>query len=469
MNKILFSVLICSMFFFSACEEKLVFGSVNQEAYSNVGRLEASLIDNKSGLSENVIELRKKVYTASMRINLTKTPKIGVDFKVSYDEEYLNEYNTEHGTDFKLFPQELITVNGESETNILMAPDEKQSLSIDLEIKPQSETLADGETYLLPLQISTLDEGVSLSSDNHCVYLVKTYLNESDCDKGEGEVKNFLYFEVNGVNPLNALEFVREDGKLFFDYVVLFAANINWDAEKGRVYVHNNPNIQFLLDNHKDYLQPLRDRGIKILLGVLGNHDEAGLCQLSDLGCKEFARELAAMCDAYDLDGVNFDDEYSDYPNLDNPWLTTRSANAGARLLYETKRAMPDKLVTVYYLGYISSYCPSVYGITPNNFVDIAVEDYGKVTTPMTGMTNKQCAGMSVELNQLKGSQYATESYAKKVKEDGFGYYMWFSLNPNWYSKQVHLIQNVSTGLYGQTVLYPKYYYAKNDLNRYPF
>jgi hypothetical protein len=28
---------------------------------------------------------------------------------------------------------------------------------------------------------------------------------------------------VNDTNPLNALEFIREDGKLFFDYVVLYS------------------------------------------------------------------------------------------------------------------------------------------------------------------------------------------------------------------------------------------------------
>ena len=469
MKKILFPlVLIYSFFFFTSCEEKIIVGINDHNNFDNIGVVEAFLLDNKSGQSENVIELRKDVYTATLNVNLTKSANKGVDFKVYYDADYVNEYNTKHGTDYKLFPKELITFDGKTEVNVLMAPDEKKSLSINLEVISKSELLFEDEVYLLPLNISTMDDEVSISPKSRCTYLVRKYNKESDCDKGEGEVKNFLYLEVNDVNPLNVLEFVREDGKLFFDYVVLFAANINWDAENGRVYVRNNPNVQFLLDNHKDYLQPLRDRGIKILLGILGNHDEAGLSQLSDWGCKEFARELSLICDVYDLDGVNFDDEYSEAPNLQNPWFTKPSPAAASRLLYETKRCMPDKLVTVYYLGYISPYCPSVYGMTPNKFVDIAVEDYGKVTKPMIGMTNKQCAGMSVELNEMTGSQYATENYAKKVKEDGFGYYMWFSLNPKWYSKQVHLIQNVSTGLYGQTVLYPKYYYSKNDLNRYP-
>ena len=127
---------------------------------------------------------------------------------------------------------------------------------------------------------------------------------------------------------------------------------------------------------------------------------------------------------------------------------------------------MPDKLVTVYYLGYLSSSCPSVNGVTPNNFVDIVVEDYGRSTTPMAGMTKKQCAGMSVELNLGRGT--ATESYAKSVKENGYGFYMWFALNPEKYSRQVYLLQNVSRGLYDKILMNPDYYYKKNDLTRYP-
>ena len=231
------------------------------------------------------------------------------------------------------------------------------------------------------------------------------------------------------------------------------------------MYVYNNPNVQFLLDNNEQYLQPLRKRGIKVILGILGNHDASGVCQLSDMGCREFARELAAICEAYNLDGVNFDDEYSNYPDLSNPWFTSHSSQAGARLLYETKKAMPDKLVTVYYLGGLSSRCPSVNGITPNNFVDLVVADYGQSTSPMDGMTKKQCAGMSVELRRGYGS--TTEDYARSVKEDGYGMYMWFALDPSLYGSQVYRIQNVCKGLYEQELKYPSYYYKKNDNKRY--
>lgn len=83
---------------------------------------------------------------------------------------------------------------------------------------------------------------------------------------------------------------------------------------------------------------------MKIIISILGNHDEAGVAQLSDMGAREFARELAAYCRAYNLDGVAFDDEYSNSPDLSNPWLASPSAYAGSRLMYECKAVMPEKL-----------------------------------------------------------------------------------------------------------------------------
>lgn len=56
--------------------------------------------------------------------------------------------------------------------------------------------------------------------------------------------------------------------------------------------------------------------------------------RLSEQGAKDFAREVAQYCKAYNLDGVNYDDEYSNSPDLSNPSLTNPStAAAGSSVL----------------------------------------------------------------------------------------------------------------------------------------
>ena len=88
-----------------------------------------------------------------------------------------------------------------------------------------------------------------------------------------GEKETFLYFEVNDTNPLNALQFRMEDGRYLWNYVCLFAANINYNKETGEIYVFCNPQVQYILDHNEEILQPLRKRGIKVILGLLVNHD----------------------------------------------------------------------------------------------------------------------------------------------------------------------------------------------------
>ncbi len=459
---------------FSSCTDDIM-GSkpVDEGAYDTVTRIEGMLLDAKSNKNESVVELRGKTVETEVFFKLTKVPNMGVDVQVEVDPSYLETFNKEHDTDFEMYPVENVKIANEGK--LLLAPDEIRSANIGVTLTANDKMQAD-KTYLLPLTVTTSTQGVTLSEKaQRAVYMVKDLRSQSDTYKGPDAVKTVLYFEVNDTNPLNALEFVLKDsGKLFFDEVVLFSANINYNPETGRVYVFNNPNVQFLLDNNEKFLQPLRKRGIKVILGILGNHDAAGVAQLSDMGAREFAKELAAYCKAYNLDGVGFDDEYSDFPDLTNPWFARRSGEAASRLLYETKRAMPDKTVMVYYLGRIyEDTIVSVDGVLPGEFVDYAVADYGGTARPMNGMTRKQCSGMSIELN--RGTGNTSEDFARSKRKEGYGYYMFFALghtnslvnNFGSYRSQVLRCQMVCRGLYEDELLMPEYYYKKNDATRY--
>lgn len=462
---------LCGSLMLASCTDDIDVGiKVDEGAYEAVNRVDGMLLDVKSNKNSSVIEMRSAKYETDLFFRLSQMPKKGVDVKIEVDPAYAEVYNAEHGTSFELFPAANVAI--ERDGVLLLAPDDMRSVEVGVTLT-EFEGMEADKTYLLPLCATSITEGITLSeSAQHAVYLVKDLRSQSDCYKGEGAVKTCLYFEVNDTNPLNALEFVLKDsGKLFFDEVVLFSANINWDAEKGRVYVYNNPNVQALLDNNETYLQPLRKRGIKVILGILGNHDCAGVAQLSDMGCREFARELAAYCYAYNLDGVGFDDEYSGAANPDvNPWLAYPSGAAASRLLYETKKAMPDKTVMVYYLGNIYDYSiTAVDGVEPGEFVDYAVADYGRAAGPMQGMTLSQCSGMSIELN--RGSGDSSESTARSQKERGYGYYMFFALGHTTslsgndgfrsYKNQVNRCQNVARGLYGEELLMPTHYWKK--------
>jgi hypothetical protein len=136
------------------------------------------------------------------------------------------------------------------------------------------------------------------------------------------EVKIGVYIEVNDHNPLNAGSYVLEDGTYLFDYVVLFAANIRNRNPNGTgtvtPYVHLNENVQHLLDNRNKYIKPLQDKGIKVVLGLLGDHDGVSFGTMTDDERTAFVNDVKKVLDTYQLDGIDFDDEWGSKEDWDN-------------------------------------------------------------------------------------------------------------------------------------------------------
>ena len=399
----------------------------------------------------------------TLTFTLEKAVSSDVQVMISFDERRVEEYNFDNGTEYVVFPAEALSVANDGLVTIKKG---ETSASIKVTVSP-SDKLAYVTTYMIPLQAVAKTEGLTVKSDAAYVDLLVSKASSK-------KIRNICYFEVNDCNPLNALEYMLEDGQPFFDAVVLFAGNINWDASKQKVYMSANPNIQALLDNSETLLQPLRKKGIKVLLDILGNHDQAGVAGLSDYGCEQFGKELAQICYDYKLDGIGFDDEYSNYGYSTTQWFTSPSSKQAARLLYETKKAMKELCpwetwIHLYYLGYIGSGLPSVTidGVEhqPGEFVDNVCADYGGAASPVKGMDLSGCAGYSVQLNY---GQTMSADRAKQLMERGYGWIMWFAFDPSGTgtvgNNRTHSLQqfrNMAQGCYGQNVLDPKNVYNK--------
>lgn len=464
-SKLLLALAIGCFVSFASCSDDINIGkNIDESEYEDIYTNNAYLRDGKTNLVSNIVELYQDEYTTSVKLGLTKTPTSTTSAKVKVDTEYLAAYNLEHETDFELYPVDAISLDNNGTFTINGSI---KTAEVGLSIKG-NDTLDKDKTYAIPLTIIENSSDISTKDEKakHCIYFVKDMRHLADVYKGDDVVKGFLFFEVNNVNPLNALSFELENGKLIWDVVVLFAANINYDAEAGRPRVQNNPNVQFLLDNNETYLQPLRKRGVKVLLGLLGNHDMAGLAQLSDQGAKDFARELAQYCKAYNLDGVNFDDEYSTSPDPSNPALTNISKKAAARLCYETKQMMPDKLVTVFAYGYMYGES-SVDGVDAKEWIDIVVPNYGSRAYPIGQLTNKECAGLAAEFNLNQGGSLTPQD-AQDLIRDGYGWHMGFDLKPTKYESILWRLSGVEV-LYGSKLKEITTYYKNRDPKPYEY
>ncbi len=427
--------------------------------------------DARTAKSMNIIDLYKEGYKAELRINLTKALEAPVTFEISVDGEYVDAYNKANETEYRLFPGAVTPGDAPSVT---IEAGKTQAV---VEVNIPSAELEEGVDYMLPVKVVSANDQLTLNEkETRCVYVINDMVKVSDCFKGDDLPKGFLFFEVNDANPLNALAFELENGKLLWDAVVLFAANINYDEEAGRPFVKCNQNVQFLLDNHETFLQPLRKRGIKVLLGLLGNHDAAGLAQLSKQGAKDFAAEIARYCEAYQLDGVNYDDEYSNAPDLDNPAFDHAGSDAAARLCYETKLAMPDRLVTVYDWGQMYG-TDSVDGVDADEWLDVVVPNYGAHAYPVGKISKKKCAGIAAEFNGGFGDSL-NERNARMILDEGYGWHMGFAPDPmkaddgmvrrnHW--KTIFGRLSGAELFYGCKLKDPTIFYKKNDPKPYVY
>lgn len=438
------------------------------DEYEGIDETVVVLTDGNTGRSGAVAVFSNGVYASSLKIQLTRPAASAVELRAEIDPEYLAAWNAANGTEYGMYDTSLVEfANGGTVTIPAGAKEAVIGLTI-----TNDEKIEAGTTSYIPVTVKSGDASLTMKEEAaHCMWQVNSEGKVTTADKGEDLPKGFLYFEVNDVNPLNALACQLEDGRLIWDAVCLFAANINHHPEENRPYIKCNENVQFLLDNNEIYLQPLRRRGIKVILGLLGNHDQAGLAQLSDQGCKDFAAEVAKFCEAYNLDGVNYDDEYSSSPDLSHPAYTSKSYAAAARLCYETKMAMPDKHVSVFSYGYMSigGFPTTVDDVPISQWLDCAVPNYGSRTTPVGDLSYKACSITATEFNLNGGSNFSASS-AQTALSQGYGWYMGFALNPlkGTFWSQLNRVNGVGT-LYGSPLVRPTFYYEKNDPTPYPY
>ena len=426
--------------------------------------LAATLANKAEG---DFFQLTSESVTGSVAVTIPAAAAEDLVFELSLDPEYLEEYCFLNGGSFELVSEDAVSF---ASAEVTIPAGETESEPVEVVISGVD--LDFGQGYLVPV-IATLKSGsASFALDANRVNYIVMKANPRT-------TKQVVYLEVNDCNPLNILEYNLADGTPFFDAVILFAANINYDSVNDVVYLHNNPNVQALLDESDVYIQPLRQKGIKVYLGLLGNHDAAGLAQLSDWGAQEWAQEVAEACKVYKLDGVNLDDEYSSYPDLSNPWFTSQSDSAGARLCYELKMAMKEKCywptdVSIFEWGALYN-LPEVKidGVThkQSEFIDWTCANYGFASSPYGDLTYANCSGASIQLNY---GSYIYESDLTRIKNNNYGWVMWFAFDPSGTggiaSNRAHSMnqfQTTAKALYDQDMAQPKNVYNKIGEGKY--
>ena len=253
------------------------------------------------------------------------------------------------------------------------------------------------------------------------------------------------YVEVNNYSVGNVAKYELAGGGNVFDIGLIFAANINYDGQ--RAYLYNNPQVQAQLDADV-HIRPAQAKGIKILLSVLGNHQGAGFANFPDRAAAEaFADQLADVVNRYGLDGIDFDDEWSNY-----------GANGTGQpndfsfvyLLEALRSRIPDKLITLYFIGPTAERL-SYGGVNAGDLLDYAWNPYyGTWGVPdVPGLGKPSLAPAAINIQGTSSSTAA--SLASRTVSQGYGVFNTYNLGS---ADASAYLSTVTRNLYGKATVY---------------
>ncbi|MES2454538.1 MAG: endo-beta-N-acetylglucosaminidase H [Bacteroidota bacterium] len=257
------------------------------------------------------------------------------------------------------------------------------------------------------------------------------------------------YVEVNNADIRNVGKYtLNAGGKRLFDVAIIFAANINRNASTGKAELFFNSNVANVLNNKTTYIQPLQDKGIKVMLSILGNHQGMGICNLaSQADAQAFAQQLANAVTTYGLDGIDFDDEYSDYGvnGTGQP-----NSSSFVYLVTALRQLLPTKLISFYYYGPATSRL-SYNGVTVGSKIDYSWNAmYGTYSVPnVPGLPASNLGPAAVDIQATSSGTAA--NLATQTKNNNYGVYLYYNL-PN--SNSESYLSSISNVLYGTNALF---------------
>lgn len=258
-----------------------------------------------------------------------------------------------------------------------------------------------------------------------------------------------VYVEVNSNDLANVADYTLADsGRPAVDLAMIFAANINYDGQKA--YLHFNERVTETLDDAENQIRPVQARGTKVLLSVLGNHQGAGFANFTSYEQADaFAAQLADAVTTYGLDGIDFDDEWTNYGANGTPQPNAQSFGWLATALRD--RLGPDKIISLYAIG-------ETYTVTDFSLFDAAAvldyawnpyyPTYNAPTVP--GLDDRSRLGAAaIDLSNVSAAT-ATD-FAERTVSDGYGVYVAYNLTA---TDQSALLSGITQELKGEATEY---------------
>lgn len=370
--KSLYLVMLCVSAIFIGCKEDNLTAEVPE---AGNGRLVGDLQFVLPG-EENSISHRLSGEEIVFELRQGKNGSRDVVAEFDDSEETLAELTKKYA-DFKgISLYKLLDRDKYTLPESVIMNKEQTSVTISIKINNQ-----DDGTYVLPLVLKSGDEEVGLqfveivnseAFDIDMTWVDRTPTVEEPrivaiVEATENDLRNignYMLYPYGESQP--------EKKRPLFDMAVIFSANVNFDEFSCKPVLYYNEDVKRILDNIDIFVRPLQEKGIKVLLSIMPNHQGIGFSNLDISNdrkmIKDFAADISSAVSKYGLDGVMFDDEYADYPaSLEavQPGRPMIQMGSFHFLIKELRDLMPyvegqqwkdrKNIITMYNIGYNSN------------------------------------------------------------------------------------------------------------------
>lgn len=285
-------------------------------------------------------------------------------------------------------------------------------------------------------------------------------------DHGNRTPLNMTTVYVNTTNPLNAKSYYLTDtisntSEPFLDLCVLDAGKIHKSSDNmPTLYLDSDMN--HVLSNADTYIRPLQENGIKVLLRILGDGQDMGVANMNDNQADAFTDILVWVVGSYGLNGITFDDQYSEYSSM----VYNSYSNIILKLREKFDTYFPDenRLITVRQWGnynQISALAGAAldyadhgtYG--PNIFMS---------SSSISGVTNDRWSPQALKISYNYNTLilYQVRIRSMQASQGGYGVISTDDMRSADDINPLNVFVKIAEGAFQKTATYDGNNYAKN-------
>lgn len=275
--------------------------------------------------------------------------------------------------------------------------------------------------YLLPL-VAMDEDGVQ-----HKLFYHITEQEIERQDRSKKLCTIVAYINTEMMNPLIADQYtvkldyrrsIRDrdvicENTPVVDIVNVRKALLAYDVSSQRALLKYTQDMEYILKNNDQYIQPLRRNGIKVCLSIEGGGTGVGFANLTDSQIADFVAQVKVAVQMYRLDGIHLRDEGAGYDKAEAPAVNETSY---PKLIKALREAMPGIMLTLADDGGTTAMMDKAQdGIVVGDYIDLAwnvvwdsvVNPWANDSErkPIVGMTKERYGGFAFYIKPRTGEE----------------------------------------------------------------